>query len=68
MKLFASRKIRNVSVVLTILHFLALISTRGPWSSDPTTYGFWRAVFSAVTSTIVINVLFVVFGGRKGEK
>lgn len=66
MKIFVNKKIRNVSIVLTIMHALALMYTpRGPWSRDPGDAGFWIAVFSAVFSTIVLNVFFVKFSDKR---
>ncbi|WP_254412915.1 hypothetical protein [Dyadobacter diqingensis] len=62
MKIFANKKIRSISIVLTIIHALALMFTPGgSWSSNPKEIGFWIAIFSAVTSTIVLNVVFLKF-------
>lgn len=68
MKIFVDRKIRNVSILLTTVHFLILISTLGPWSINPKEFGFWKALFTSITSTIVINVLFVVFSNKGKEQ
>jgi hypothetical protein len=58
MKIFINDKIRNISIMLAIIHCLALMYTQGgSWSTDPKDAGFWLAIFSAITSTIVINVL-----------
>ena len=66
MKIFVNDKIRNISILLTIIHCLALMYTPGgPWSHNPREAGFWIAIVSAVTSTIVINKIFVIFATKK---
>jgi hypothetical protein len=65
MKIFINKWVQNVSIVLTVVHAIALMYTPAPWSSNPRDAGFWIAVFSAVTSTILINLTFVLFAGRK---
>lgn len=66
MKIFANKKIRNVSIVLTIIHALALMYTpRTSWSPNPKEMGFWLAICSAVFSTVVINLFFVKFSGKE---
>ncbi|WP_159468599.1 hypothetical protein [Dyadobacter sp. 3J3] len=65
MKIFANKKIRNVSIVLTVIHALALMFTpRTSWSYDPKEIGFWLAIFSAVSSTVVFNLFFVKFPNK----
>lgn len=62
MKIFANKKIRNVSIVLTVIHALALMYTpRTSWSHNPKELGFWLAICSAVFSTVAFNVFFVKF-------
>lgn len=70
MRIFYNVKVRKASIILTILHFIALIFTPGTsWSSDPTEAGFWMAAGSAIISTLVINwILVQVFTMKKGEK
>lgn len=66
MRIFINKKIRNVSIVLTVIHGLALMyNPGGARSLDPKSSGFWIAIISAVTSTIVINVLLVFFVNNK---
>jgi len=65
MKIFLNKKIRNVSLVLTVVHALALMYTPGnSWSHNPAELGFWIAIWSAVSSTLVLNFLFVKFSGK----
>lgn len=62
MKIFANKKIRNVSIVLMVIHALALMYTPGgSWNHNPKELGFWLAICSAVISTVVFNVFFIKF-------
>jgi len=66
MKLFFNKKVRNISIVLTVIHALALMfTTGGTWSPDPTELGFWLAIWSAVSSTVVLNLIFVKFSDKR---
>ena len=65
MKIFINNKIRNVSILLTVIHCVALMYTPGPWSNNPKEAGFWLAIVSSVTGTIVINKLFVIFADKR---
>lgn len=69
MKIFYNAKVRNVSIVLTIVHFIAMIFTPGlRWNSDPKTAGFWMAAASAILSTLIVNwILVLVLTKKKGE-
>ena len=65
MKIFANKKIRNVSLVLMVIHALALMYTPGTsYSHNPKELGFWLAVWSSVSSTVVLNIFFVKFSNK----
>ena len=66
MRIFFNTKVRNVSIVLTIVQFLAMIFTPGlQWSSNPGEWGFWIAFFRAVSSTLLINWILVLAFTKK---
>jgi hypothetical protein len=69
MKIFFNPTVRNVSIALAIVQFLAMIFTPGlRWSSDPKETGFWWAAFDVILSTLVINWFFVLVFTKKKSK